>query len=178
MKPGPKPRDGCIVEGCERKHLAKGLCRAHYLRMYKHGSLDLLTMRGASVLERIVAKIVVQLNECWLFTGALTPGGYGHVRDDDGNMRLTHVIMYEAKYGPIGDGMESDHLCRCRACCNPDHIEPVTHLENVRRGNCAATARACLMALSPAERTIRARAAANKRWRIKQNELAAEKGFV
>ena len=36
--------------------------------------------------------------------------------------------------GPIPDGCELDHLCRNRACCNPDHLEPVTHLENVRRG--------------------------------------------
>jgi HNH endonuclease len=163
----------CSIEGCGRKHLAKGLCQTHYLRMYKHGSLDSLTMRGASALERIAAKVAIQPNGCWLFTGVLTANGYGHVRDDDGNMRHAHVITYEAKHGPIPDGMESDHLCRCRACCNPDHIEPVTHLENVRRSDIAAMARARLMALSPAERSERASMAANKRW-----GLAKDKGLI
>ena len=28
-----------------------------------------------------------------------------------------------------------DHLCRLRACVNPDHLELVTARENIRRGN-------------------------------------------
>lgn len=28
---------------------------------------------------------------------------------------------------------ELDHLCRRPACCNPDHLEPVTHRTNMRR---------------------------------------------
>jgi hypothetical protein len=38
--------------------------------------------------------------------------------------------------------MELDHLCRNRACVRFDHLEPVTHVENVRRspiGNGAKT---------------------------------------
>ena len=35
--------------------------------------------------------------------------------------------------GPIPDGREIDHLCRNHRCVNPDHLEPVTHLENMRR---------------------------------------------
>lgn len=31
----------CSVEGCDGKHLARGMCRAHYLRMYKRGTLEL-----------------------------------------------------------------------------------------------------------------------------------------
>jgi len=27
----------CKIEGCENKHKAKGLCRKHYLRLWKHG---------------------------------------------------------------------------------------------------------------------------------------------
>jgi len=42
--------------------------------------------------------------------------------------------MYEYFKGPVPDGLELDHLCRVRSCCNPDHLEPVTHKENIRRG--------------------------------------------
>src|ERR1039458_10320538 len=50
----------CSVGGCDHKHAANGLCRAHYQRMRRHGSLDLLVMRGFPVLGRIMAKVVVQ----------------------------------------------------------------------------------------------------------------------
>jgi hypothetical protein len=46
-------------------------------------------------------------------------------------------VYYEAQYGPVPSGMELDHLCRVKACVNPDHLEPVTHAENMRRGKVA-----------------------------------------
>lgn len=33
----------------------------------------------------------------------------------------------------IPNDMEIDHLCRNPGCCNPDHLELVTHAENNRR---------------------------------------------
>jgi hypothetical protein len=45
-----------------------------------------------------------------------------------------HRYAYEALVGPIPDGKQIDHLCRNRACCNPEHLEPVTIQENIRRG--------------------------------------------
>lgn len=42
--------------------------------------------------------------------------------------------MYEQVVGPVAPGLVIDHLCRNRMCVNPDHLEPVTIRENVRRG--------------------------------------------
>jgi hypothetical protein len=52
-------------------------------------------------------------------------------------MQQAHRIAYEAFRGPIAAGLEIDHLCRNPRCCNPVHLEPVTHRENVRRGKAA-----------------------------------------
>jgi len=79
-------------------------------------------------------------NGCWLWTGAATKTGYGHFSQRKGgrgkstSSYLTHRIAYVFVNGPIPKGLVLDHLCETPACCNPDHLEPVTHTENIRRG--------------------------------------------
>lgn len=46
-----------------------------------------------------------------------------------------HKWLGEYLYGPLEKGMCFDHLCRNRACINPDHLERVTVGENTHRGN-------------------------------------------
>lgn len=79
---------------------------------------------------------------CWLYQGAITKRGYGNCWIDGKNM-YAHIVMYELAYGPVprdenGNPFFVDHVaargCRSRACCNPDHLEAVTPLVNVRRG--------------------------------------------
>lgn len=70
--------------------------------------------------------------DCWEWTGS-TREGYGAVRFR-GRNTLAHRVSYEHLVGPIPEGLELDHLCRNRRCVNPDHLEPVTHRENLLRG--------------------------------------------
>jgi hypothetical protein len=70
---------------------------------------------------------------CWVWTRAVAPNGYGYVRVQ-GSLQLAHRVFYEREHGPISDDLHLDHLCRNQRCVNPDHLEPVTCRENVRRG--------------------------------------------
>lgn len=74
--------------------------------------------------------------ECWEWTAKRSPTGYGYIgRGGRAGMRLVHRLSYELAYGEIPEGLEIDHRCRNRCCVRPEHLEPVTHLENIRRGN-------------------------------------------
>lgn len=72
---------------------------------------------------------------CWFWKAAKHPRGYGQIHDNDrGRMVSAHIVAYELTVGPVPEGMELDHLCRNTSCVRPDHLEPVTHAENVWRG--------------------------------------------
>ena len=51
----------------------------------------------------------------------------------DGKSITAHRWFYEQKNGKIPDNLEIDHLCFNKKCVNVDHLEAVTHLENMRR---------------------------------------------
>lgn len=70
--------------------------------------------------------------DCWVWEYTRDRKGYGKVARS-GRTHFVHRYVYEQVKGPIPDGLELDHLCRNRICCNPDHLEPVTHAENLRR---------------------------------------------
>ena len=71
---------------------------------------------------------------CWIWRLAKNHNGYPIEWDSTGRTVRAHRRSYEAKYGPIPLDGELDHLCRIRACVNPDHLEPVNRATNVRRG--------------------------------------------
>lgn len=80
---------------------------------------------------------------CWRWGGYHNEDGYARTkirtRPDstarDWKTVLLHRALYEEVVGAIAVGMEIDHLCRHRWCVNPSHLEPVTHTENVLRGD-------------------------------------------
>lgn len=73
--------------------------------------------------------------DCWEWTASRTRNGYGWFLESKGKAKVAHRWAYENLVGPIPDGLQIDHLCRNRACCNPDHLDPVPRLENVCRGS-------------------------------------------
>ena len=71
---------------------------------------------------------------CWLWTSSKTPDGYGKTSLRRKTL-LAHRVSFEHAVGSIPQGMELDHLCRNRACVNPEHLEIVTRRINQIRGS-------------------------------------------
>lgn len=71
-----------------------------------------------------------ELGFCWIWTAACNSAGYGTLES-----QLAHRLTYAALHGAVPEGLELDHLCRVTSCCNPAHLEAVTHAENCRRGD-------------------------------------------
>jgi hypothetical protein len=68
-------------------------------------------------------------DECWPWLGRKDQAGYGLW----GHLRSAHVYVWLYGRGPLVYGLEIDHTCNRRDCCNPAHYELVTHAENCAR---------------------------------------------
>lgn len=88
--------------------------------------------------SRLLSRIKF-VGTCWEWDAPDTSNGYGNLYVGRKRMRA-HRLSYEVFVGEIPEGLEIDHLCRNRACCNPDHLEPVTARENTLRSPISPTA--------------------------------------
>lgn len=102
-----------------------------------------MDMKNKVMFERMRAKVEIDYEtDCWNWVGATDSKGYAKFRRPAKwygrrEVEPAHRVMYEIYFGPVDDSLYLDHLCRNPKCVNPYHLEPVTHAENIRRGNSA-----------------------------------------
>jgi hypothetical protein len=77
---------------------------------------------------------VNKTDTCWIWVGSKNDEAYGNF-NHNGTVVKAHRFAYELLKGPIPKDRELDHLCRNPSCVNPEHLEAVTHQENMKRGH-------------------------------------------
>jgi hypothetical protein len=84
-------------------------------------------------IERFLKYIEVNNDGCWDWTGG-TNEKYGIFRFDNKKLGEAHRFSYEFFKDIIPEGLEIHHLCNNHKCVNPEHLEIISHLENIKKG--------------------------------------------
>lgn len=137
----------CSVEGCEEPSAHRaGYCKRHAYRFDRYGDpLAVQKIHGDDE-RRFWSKVDKAgpmpapgtlahdrgLGNCWLWIGTPAVRGYGTFVAG-GRQWKAHQYALRLAGRVAPEGHEPDHLCRRPACCRPEHLEYVTHRENLLR---------------------------------------------
>jgi hypothetical protein len=113
---------GLVTPTAKRDHHYRGMKKGDHFP-FRHGHDNR---------SRKPQYVVDENTGCWNWQLGKTGRGYGSL-----NNVMAHRLYYRKHKGPIPEGLTIDHLCRNKVCVNPDHLEPVTLQENLRRRDVA-----------------------------------------
>lgn len=105
----------------------------------------MIATRRGEIIEKIEERLSIEdrgfvvknkPSPCHIWTGPDSGtgrgGGYGRM-SLGGQTVAVHIVVATHYFGYIPSKKQVDHLCEQRLCCNPQHLEIVTHLKNQRR---------------------------------------------
>lgn len=103
-----------------------------------------LASRRDEIIRRIYERVEVQdlgfvldnkPSPCHIWTGPDSGdgrgGGYGRMSLNSQTVAV-HLVVYTHYFGYIPGKKQVDHKCNNRLCCNPSHLELMSHLRNQR----------------------------------------------
>lgn len=93
------------------------------------------------LLARLLDDTVVDgVSGCWEWQRCVTARGYGYLKHKQRGM-FTHRVgwcWWNKQVNTPDEQPDIDHVCRNKRCWNPQHLEAVSHRENICRGELPA----------------------------------------
>lgn len=129
----------CSIEGCLKKHLARGLCNAHYQKLLVYTKAP----KRKTIEERFPDLYTPEpFSGCWLWIGCVNQEGYGQFTVRRKGLTPTsdkaHRLSFRLHKGEIPNGLKVLHSCDTPMCVNPAHLRLGTDRDNkmdsIRKG--------------------------------------------
>lgn len=126
----------CGVDGCGKKHSARGYCNVHYQRLLKHGDPTggpayLETTRG-EVVKWLLDHVNHEGDGCLDWPFGDDGHGYGQLQYNGKTCKAHRVICELVNGPPPFERAEAAHSCGNgkRGCVHPKHLRWATPKEN------------------------------------------------
>jgi hypothetical protein len=124
----------CSVEGCTNTtRVRRGLCQAHYTRMWRNGHLELTRAPSGAPMAFLEANIGFDGQECLKWPYGEYVRGYGQI-SFRGRPQYAHRVMCILAHGEPEPDQQALHSCGKgnEGCVNPNHLYWGTALDNAR----------------------------------------------
>lgn len=105
-----------------------------HLAKDRRGPLRRAIEDAGDIMPEVEARTVTTPTGCWEWQGRRDSDGYPTYRYRRGGQQVEvamHRAVLEAKHGKKLGSQAAHHKCANRICVNPDHLQPVTHRENI-----------------------------------------------
>ncbi len=121
---------------CGRRLNSSNGLHVHVSRLHHMSAMDYYLLYLDVLVHRIVVhtkpvEVVEGMSACWEWTGLRSKRGYGRMRVAGASTDAAHRYALLTRLGSLDNAETARHRCDNPPCCNPDHLEPGSHLENV-----------------------------------------------